>query len=104
MPKLDKSTNLYERTEAICQQIKGKRNLAQKDTATIGLLTIMNEIADSGKTIEELLGDEGKEWRVRVRDLTMPLYTAAKNYQNSYAFPSELMPKAETTGDMEEFA
>ena len=105
MPTLDKTSNLYERCEVICSQIKGKRNLSQKDAATIAVLTILNDIADSGKSIEEVLGDEGKDLRIKIRDNVKPLFTASKNFQNSYLEPSGLMPKA--TGEervTEEFA
>ena len=110
--KLDKATNLYERCEVICNAIRGKRNLSQQDTATIGLLTILNEVADSGKSIDELLGDEGKEWRIKTRDTIKPLFTAAKNFQNSYLTETEvsvngvsgyMMPKATGTETAEEF-
>ncbi len=101
--KIDKASNLYERTEAICNAIKGKRNLAQQDTATIGLLTVLNEIADSGKDIEHWLGDEGKELRIKLRDQIRPLFTASKNYQNTVCVDMELMPKAQGGESVEEF-
>ena len=105
MPAIQKDSNLYERCEVVCAQIKGKRNLSQKDLATITVLTILNEVADSGKSIEDLLGDEGKEWRVKIRDNVKPTFTASKNFQNVYLVPSGLMPKAEGTEPMsEEFA
>ena len=105
MPALNKASNLYERFEVICQQINGKRNLSQKDVATAVVLTVLNEIADSGKDIEFWLGDEGKQLRVTLRDNVQPTFTAAKNYQNSYLAPSGLMPEVKGAGTTsEEFA
>lgn len=84
-------------------QIRGKRNLTQQDTATIGLMTVLNEVADSGKPIEDLLDDAGKEWRIKVRNMIKPLFTASKNYQNTVCVEMELMPKAAGESSVEEF-
>ena len=105
MPTLDKNNNLFERCEVVANQIKGKRNLSQKDSATICVLAILNEVADSGKSIEELLDDGGKEWRIATRDMVQPLFTASKNFQDSYLQPSGLMPLSKTIAtESEEFA
>jgi hypothetical protein len=101
--KIDKASNLFERTEAITSQIRGKRNLTQQDTATIALLVVLNEVADSGKSIEDLLDTGGKEWRIKIRDQIRPLFTASKNYQNTVCVEMDLMPKATGTESVEEF-
>lgn len=105
MPKIDKFTSLYEHCEKIANAIRGKRNLASKDTATIALLTVidetinrLSEMQSAGKSMEDavasLMDEENKVWRAKTRDVIQPLFTAAKNYQNTWMEPSGLLPEA----------
>ena len=104
MPALEKTSNIYERCEAICAVLKPQgANWTQNYSATACLLTVLNEVADSGKSIEELLGDEGKEWRKKIRDEITPFFTAANNYQNTYLEPSGLLHKNTVQKKTEEF-
>ena len=119
MPALDKNTNLYEQCELVCSQIKGKRNLSQKDLATITVKTILADAQDlSGQAsvaalkkgekfdpLAYLMEDSQRELRAKIRDNVKFTFTASKNFQNVYLKPSGLMPKA--TGEekqTEEFA
>lgn len=104
--KLDKDSYIYGETEVIANQIRGKRNLAQKDTATIALKVVLNEVMDEiskGTTIEQLMEDGKKDWRIKVRNEIQPLCTAAKNYQSTHCFDSGLLPKATAADSSEEF-
>ena len=92
---LTKESTVYEHSERICNAIRGKRNLTSQDTATIVLLSVLDEVLNSGKTVEQLLardGDEGVSeenaakataWRKATRDMIKPFMTAANNAQNS---------------------
>jgi hypothetical protein len=106
--KLDKSSYIYGETEVIAIAIRGKRNLAQQDTATIALKVVLNEAMDemskSKCSIEDLLGDDKREWRKKIRDEIKPLLTASKNYQNTYCVESELLPKSESGEKVEDYA
>lgn len=96
MPALLNTTNIYAQSDRIASQICGKRNWTAQDSATVALLAIMDQILDSGKSVEYLLarkGDEGvadtdaeiaTKWRVEARNMLLPLMTAANNFQNSY--------------------
>jgi hypothetical protein len=102
--KMDKTTNLYERCEVVAASLNQKgQNWNAEASAAVCLLTILNEIADSGKSVEELLDDSGLEWRKKVKNLVKPLFTAAKNFQSSHLEPSGLMGKPVGAGEKEEF-
>jgi hypothetical protein len=104
--KIEKTTSAYEHLERVCQAIKGKRNLAQQDTATIATLAVIDEVVDyisSGKTLDDLIGDAGKEKRISIRNNIKFLFTASKNVQNTVCVDMGLLPKAEGGASVEEF-
>jgi len=101
--KIDKATSAYEHLERVCTAIKGKRNLAQQDTATIATLAVIDEVVNSGLSLDDLIGDKGKAKRIQIRDSIKFLFTASKNVQNTVCVDMELLPKAESNSSVEEF-
>ncbi len=107
--KIDKATSAYEHLERICNAIKGKRNLTQHDTATIVTLAIIDTVTSglpAGKDHDWLVSDapDAKQFRIALRDTVKPFFTAAKNVQNSIAFPMELLPEVKGSAQsVEEF-
>lgn len=111
--KIPKESCMFEQMEKIAGAIKataqqtGKpaRNLSSHDTATIVLLTVLNEVNDAvnaGKfTLEEAVSEaKASEWRKALRDTLKPWMSAAKNCQNVIMADNGLMEKvtAVTTG------
>ena len=95
MPKLNESSSLYKETKRVADFIRGKRNLVADDTATIALRYVLREMQEGKLTADELLSDEMKKERQDMVSELRCLMTASKNYQNTYAFPSGLLPKVE---------
>lgn len=114
--KLKKDSYIYENSERVANGIKatavktGKpaRNLAQQDTATIALWTVLQEVEDAlakGIVITDPDNSEAKAWRIEIRNEIQPLFTASKNYQGVVMADTGLMEKpAAVRDDMEDFA
>ena len=94
MAKIKNSTVLKQ-CKRICDGIKGKRNFSAQDSATVAVRTVLEELG-----LTEELGDEYKEERAVVVEAIKILFTASKNFQNSYLASEDngnLMPKVEAT-------
>ena len=105
MPKLNEASSLYKETKRVADFIRGKRNLAADDTATIALRFVLREMSEGKLSADELLSDDMKKERQDMVSELRCLMTASKNFQNSYCAPSELLPKVEGTDKGEaEFA
>lgn len=105
MPALVKETNLFaamERVSAVCKA--NKINLNADAVAAAVVETIVNEITDKAMAAKQ--NCEGLDWfmdepqrklRSEVAQSIKLCFTAPKNYQNSYLYPSGLMDKIEGT-------
>lgn len=92
MPKITNSTIIKHATP-ICKALQNAgKNWTAEASAAVVVKTVLEEM---GCTTE--LKEDSRADRAAVIAIIMPFFTAAKNYQNSYLAPSELMPKVETT-------
>jgi hypothetical protein len=125
MPIIQKTTALYEHTEALIAALKlkdfaGKSegNLTAAMVASVVTKTFISELMNTaspnpGKDgteqnphsnpaavewLESLLEESAKAERSRIRAVIQPCITAAKNYQDSYCQPSGLLHKSKLEG------
>jgi hypothetical protein len=123
MPKIEKASALYEHTEELISALhlkdfagKSEGNLTSAMTSSIMVKTVISELIATGKSIpdkstteetnpllappevldwlEAMLEPAAKAARTQIRLAVMPLATAAKNFQDSYCAPSELLHKS----------
>jgi len=96
MAKLKETDSLYIEAKRTADAIRGKRNLAQLDSAIIVMRTIVRELAREGwledADCQAFLSDEDNvAFRKSLAETVRPFFTASNNVQNSWMTEQGLM-------------
>jgi hypothetical protein len=96
MAKLKETDSLYIEAKRTTDAIRGKRNLAQLDSAIIVMRTLVRELAREGwmddADCKAFLDDPANvEYRKTLAETVKPFFTAANNVQNCFMVENGLL-------------
>jgi hypothetical protein len=96
MAKLKETDSLFIEAKRTADAIRGKRNLAQMDSAIIVMRTIVRELAREGwledADCKAFLEDPANvDFRKSLAETVRPFFTASNNVQNSWMTEQELL-------------